>query len=405
MSKETPKYSNTTPSYGGQAVVEGVMMRGVKHFAIVCRRMNGELVSTLEPVETYMGKFGHIKAPFLRGIVALADSMILGMKSIHYSSDIAMTDQLEEETKQKAAELESKINENKDENTVHKSEKELKKLAKKKEKNIKEMEQAKAQLEGANNKVNGILIGASAFVGFAIAIVLFMLVPIFASKLVTNTIFNISTDNKWAFSLIEGVFKLGIFLLYVWGISFIPDIKRIFQYHGAEHKTINAFEAGKELNIENIKKESTIHTRCGTSFILILISITIIVFCFIPNDNIIGRFALKLLLLPFIASVSYEVIKLSAKYSKSIITRIFLAPGLFVQKITTKEPDEKMIECAMTSLKLVMNAENTNDVAEINTEKYDIKYTNKYDNINTIEYDKIDIDKEKKETSSEINND
>ena len=350
-------------SYGGQAVVEGVMMRGRKYFAIVCRRANGEIASTIEPVESYLGKFGSIRTPFIRGIVALVDSMVLGMKSIYYSSDIAMTDQLEEDNKKMAAQLAAS-----EENISSKEpldKKEAAKREKKLEKDRAEMKKAKAQLEGADNKVNGILIGVSSFVGFAIAIMLFMFLPILASKLVTNTIMGIPSDNKWAFSLVEGFFKLFIFLAYVWGISFIPDVKRIFRYHGAEHKTINAYEAGKELTVENIKPESTIHTRCGTSFILILICLTIIFFCFVPTENIAVRFALKLLFLPIIAGISYEIIKFSAKYSNSIFTRIFLAPGLLVQKITTQEPDDSMIECAMKSLQLVISKdEEENKVLE-----------------------------------------
>ncbi len=335
---------NKRPAYGGQAVIEGVMMRGKTHFAIACRRANGEITSTLEPVESYTGVFSRLQAPFLRGIAALVDSMVLGMKSLFWSSDIAMTDQLEEDNRK----LEARLAEAGDPEAPL-SPKEEKKAAKLR----KEQEKAKKQLESAGSKVNGILIGASAFVGMAVAVALFMLVPIYLSGFLTNTVLHIPSSNKWAFSLIEGFFTLLIFFLYVYGISFMPDVKRIFSYHGAEHKTINAFEAGAELTPEKVRPYSRIHTRCGTSFILIVIAVTIIVFCFVPNENKLLRFGLKMLALPLVAGISYEIIKLSAKYPDSVFTRVFLSPGLLMQRITTREPDDGMLECAIASLRLV----------------------------------------------------
>ncbi len=340
MSKDV----NNKPSYGGQAVIEGVMMRGRKHFAIACRRANGEITTTLEPVESYTGILSRLQAPFLRGIAALADSMILGMKSLFWSSDIAMTDQLEEDNRKLEARLADA--ENPEAPLSPKEQKKADKLRR-------EQEKAKKQLESAGSKVNGILIGASAFVGMAIAVALFMLVPIYLSGFLTNTVMHIPSSNKWAFSLVEGFFKLLIFFLYVYGISFMPDVKRLFRYHGAEHKTINAYEAGEELTPDKVRSYSRIHTRCGTSFILIVIAVTIIVFCFVPNENKLLRFGLKLLALPLVAGISYEIIKLSAKYPRSVFTRVFLAPGLLMQRITTQEPEDGMLECAIASLRLV----------------------------------------------------
>jgi len=325
MSKE----SCPSSSYGGQAVVEGVMMRGQKHFAVVCKKSNGEIVSTCENVESYLGPFEKLtKVPFIRGSVALVDTMILGMKSLFYSADIALAD---EETKKE------------------------KEVDEKKAKTLnEEKEKAKEALAKSGNKVNGMFIGVSAFLGLAIGVLLFMFVPILLSRLTTNIMLNIDESNKWAFALIEGVFKFILFIVYVWGISFMPDVKRVFSYHGAEHKTINTYEACEELTVENVKKHSKIHARCGTSFILILICISIIIFCFIPNDNILLRLGLKLLLLPFIAGISYEAIKLSGKYKDSFFTKFLMSPGLLVQKITTNEPDDSMIEVAIKSLELVL---------------------------------------------------
>ncbi|MBQ0106181.1 MAG: DUF1385 domain-containing protein [Armatimonadetes bacterium] len=349
-------------NYGGQAVVEGVMMRGKKFFAVSCRKRSGEIVSTCENVENNLGCFaGLIKIPFLRGIVALADSMILGTKTLMYSADIAIAD--EEENKQKNEAL---------------SEKDIKKQKKQQ----KEAERAKNELKKSDNKVNGIFVGLSAFVGVAIGVCLFMLIPIIITKFVTGTM-PFLKDNWVLFALIEGILKFLIFVGYVWLISFMPDVKRVFSYHGAEHKTINCYEGEEELTVENVRKYTTINPRCGTSFLLIFISISIILFCFVPTPEVLGkifvsnavfvakigilvRFALKIILLPIIAGIAYECIKFSAKKPNSIFTKTIMAPGLLMQKLTTKEPDDSMIECAINSLKLVIDKEN-NDKAEENS--------------------------------------
>ena len=322
-------------NYGGQAVVEGVMMRGPKHFAVVCRKQKGEIVSTCENVENNLGWFSKLyKIPFLRGSVALVDSMILGTKTLMYSADIAIAD--EEENKS-------------DDDT---------KSEKQKQKEEKELNRAKEELKKSDNKVNGIFVGFSAFLGLVIGICLFMFVPILITKLTTN-IFHFQA-NKYIFALIEGVFKLIIFIGYVWIISFMPDVKRVFRYHGAEHKTINCYENGEDLTIENVQKYNTINPRCGTSFLLIFISISIILFCFVPNPadwgklGVLYRFGLKIVLLPLIAGIAYEFIRFSGRHQKNLITRFFMAPGLWMQRLTTKEPDDDMVECAIKALSLVM---------------------------------------------------
>ncbi|MBQ7257651.1 MAG: DUF1385 domain-containing protein, partial [Abditibacteriota bacterium] len=315
-------------NYGGQAVVEGVMMRGLKHFAVVCRKQKGEIVSTCEEVQNNLGWFSKLsKVLFLRGSVALVDSMVLGTKTLMYSADIAIAD--EEENKKE---------------DDSKSEKQ-------KQKEEKELNRAKEELKKSNNKVNGIFVGFSAFLGLVIGVCLFMFVPILLTK-VTESLFNIDR-NSYFFALIEGIFKFLIFIGYVWIISFMPDVKRVFRYHGAEHKTINCYEKGEELTIENVQKYNTINPRCGTSFLLIFISISIIIFCFVPNPEnwgkfgVLLRFGLKIFLLPIIAGISYEFIRFSGRHQKNLITRFFMAPGLWMQRLTTKEPDDKMVECAI----------------------------------------------------------
>lgn len=330
-----------TANYGGQAVVEGVMMRGKKYFAVACRRKNGEIVSTCEECKNNIGIFEKlIKIPFFRGFAALADSMILGTKTLMYSADIAIAD---EETENKKEKKQQKIREN--------------------------QEKAKKELEKSGNKVNGFLVGFSAFIGVIIGVCLFMFVPILITKLMSDFL-HLKID-RLTFSLIEGIFKFIIFIGYVWSISFMPDVKRIFRYHGAEHKTINCYEAEEELSVENVQKHTTVNPRCGTSFLLIFISISIILFCFVPNPQewgkfgILLRFALKIILLPIIAGIAYECIKFSGQHKDSFFTKTIMAPGLLMQRLTTKEPDDSMVECAIKSLKLVLEKENSENNKEI----------------------------------------
>lgn len=324
-------------SYGGQAVVEGVMMRGMKHFAVVCRRQNGEIVSTCENVENNLGKFAKLmKVPFIRGSVALVDSMILGTKALMFSADIAISDE-----------------------EANKNEKENEKLKKQKEK-------AKEELEKSGNKVNGIFVGFSAFFGLLIGICLFMLLPVIIANF-----FPALKDNQLTFSIVEGLIKFIIFIAYVVGISFMPDVKRVFRYHGAEHKTINCYEDNKELTVENVRSYTTINPRCGTSFLLIFIIVSIILFIFLPTPQqfvdskvlgILFRFLSKIILLPIVAGIAYECIKFSGKHKNSFFTRIFMKPGLLMQKITTSEPDDSMIECAIKSLQLVIEKDKNENI-------------------------------------------
>ena len=316
--------------YGGQAVIEGVMMRGPKDFAIAVRRANGEIVSTTENVESMFSRLKWLKKPFLRGTLALIDAMALGIKALKFSTDIAMQD-------------------------------------------IDASESGKPDSESiaaapAKKGVNDIAVGAIMVLGLLGGVGLFFFVPILLTKL-----FNEHVTKPWQLTAIEGLIKIGIFVGYVAAISMLKDIRRVFQYHGAEHKTINAYEAGEELTVENVSRYTKVHVRCGTSFILVVLVTGIVVFALVADHLPYGslaqhaksmrilssfiRWGYKLMLLPFVAGISYEIIRMAGNCKDSILTKLVLLPGLLMQKITTREPDDQMIEVAIFSLKGVLDKE------------------------------------------------
>lgn len=317
--------------YGGQAVMEGIMMRGPKDFAIAVRRANGEIVSTAENVESKFAKLAWLKKPFLRGTLALIDAMVLGIKALKYSADIAMADIDAGESAASGGDASD-----------------LPKKA----------------------AINDITVGAIMVIGLLAGVGIFLFVPILLTKLVNNHI-----SVPWQLTIIEGMIKICIFVGYVGAISIIKDIRRVFQYHGAEHKTINAYESGEELTVENVRRYSKVHVRCGTSFILVVLVTGIVVFALVADRLPYGslaqheksmriissfiRWGYKLILLPFVAGISYEIIRLAGNCKDSFITKLVLLPGLLMQKITTREPDDSMIEVAICSLKSVLDRESS----------------------------------------------
>lgn len=326
--------------YGGQAVIEGVMMRGPKDYGVAVRKADGEIVTRKEDVESILGKLKWLNKPLLRGTLALIDSMALGIKSLMFSADIAMKDAVEAEAKENA---------------------------KKSAKQEKAEAQALAELEAVEKKggsINDIALNATMFLGLALGLALFLFVPIVITKFLNNHI-----QKGWELTAVEGVIKIAIFIGYVMAISLMRDIRRVFQYHGAEHKTINAYEAGEELNVENVRKYSKVHVRCGTSFILVVLVTSIIVFMLIadhlPHGSLaehskisyLVRWLYKLALLPFVAGIAYEVIKFAGKFKDSFLTKLLTFPGLLMQEITTREPEPDMIEVAIRSLESVLEKE------------------------------------------------
>ncbi|MEG1863187.1 MAG: DUF1385 domain-containing protein, partial [Oscillospiraceae bacterium] len=286
---------------GGQALIEGIMMKGPEKYSIAIRTPNGEI-----DVQTWNNaplKFKNI--PILRGVVNFFGSLVTGYKSLMHSADLSL---MEEEPSKFEIWLGKTF----------------------------------------GKKGSDIITMAAGVLGGGLALVLFMILPTTITGII-NWLLPLGGFK----ALVEGVLKLCIFLLYLWAVSKQSDIKRVFSYHGAEHKTIACYEAGEELTVENVKKHTRFHPRCGTSFIFIVLVVSIIIFSFVPWHSTFYRVLLKLVTLPLIVGISYEILRATGKYS-NFCTKILAAPGLWFQRLTTNEPDEDMIEVAIASVKAIL---------------------------------------------------
>lgn len=326
---------------GGQAVMEGVLMRSPDFLAVAVRKpSNNEIV--LETRKLEKSKFSKFsKIPFLRGVFALVDSMSVGFWALNLSADIVTKDMEEAE----------KINSN---STELKELKEPSKISKYTENDSPEKKEATGK-----EKMMGFL---SLILSLSLAIGLFMVLPASIFTFLKNNAPNFSV---LSLNLIEGAVRLSIFIIYILAISMMKDVKRLFQYHGAEHKSIHSYEAREELTVENAKKHSTLHPRCGTNFLFLTALTSIVLFSFLgKTDSIAIRVVSKLTLLPFVAAVSYELIRIAGQIKlkpKNIIvkTAYFLSlPGMLMQKLTTKEPDDAQLEVALVSLKATLDNKN-----------------------------------------------
>ena len=292
---------------GGQAVLEGVMMKNRDKYAVAVRKPNGEIDVEVEEYKGVSGDKKFAKLPFIRGVFAFIDSLILGMKVTTYSASFY------EEEDEKPSKTEGK------------------------------------QEKLLGNKADDIMMTFTVILSVIIAVALFMLLPLFLSDLLGKYIRNASV-----IAIIEGLIRILIFIAYIVGISLMKDIKRLYMYHGAEHKCINCIEKGRPLTIKDVKRSSRQHKRCGTSFLLFVVLVSVIVFFFIRVDNMALKLVLRIALVPVIAGISYEIIRLAGR-SDNIVVRIISAPGLWMQKLTTKEPDEDMIEVAIASVEAVFD--------------------------------------------------
>ena len=285
---------------GGQAILEGVMMRAPRAMAIAVRRPSGEIVVKREQMPPLSERYPIVKLPILRGAVALFTSLILGIKALNFSANEALEEEVDENGESKKEELTSWA-----------------------------------------------LAGTMA-VAFGFGIALFFFLPLYLTKLLVPII----GDHNVIFNLVDGVIRVIIFLIYIWSIARMKDIQRVFQYHGAEHKTIFAFEAGAELTVERVKTFSRLHPRCGTSFLLIVMLVSIAVFSLIPKAwPFVYKALSRVVLLPLIAGISYEFLKWSAKNDQNPLVKLVITPGLALQRLTTREPDDDQIEVAIRSVK------------------------------------------------------
>ncbi|HHX65328.1 MAG TPA: DUF1385 domain-containing protein [Chloroflexi bacterium] len=285
-------------NYGGQAVMEGVMMRGERNWAVCVRHPDGHIVTHRQSLTGALYRHPAFKWPFLRGLVMLWDSLGLGLRALMWSADVALDE----------------------EENVH---------------------------------FSGPLAWTTVAGSLALGIGLFFLLPMFLVSLMDRQISSGLLSN-----LAEGATRLAFFIAYLWGIGHIPDIRRVFAYHGAEHKTINAYEQGAPLTPKHVAKYSRAHTRCGTGFLLTVLIIFVLLSTLMGRPPFWVRILSRIVLIPVVAGISYEYIKLMARlYDKSALARALAAPGLLLQRLTTREPDEEMLEVSIASLQQVLASE------------------------------------------------
>ncbi len=331
-------------SIGGQALIEGVMMRGPKKVALAVRNASKTMV-VKEWEHEGDNKPKVFKIPFVRGIFNFIDSMKVGYKTLMISADIAMEYDEDDENNPDYKSKDSIDNnlEERDDNPKNSTENSDKV----------EIDVDKTEKKEENSGLlMTILMTISSIIGVLLAIALFLWLPTFLYNLFKKAV--PVMDTRYYQSIFEGVLKITIFVVYVALVSLMEDMRRVFMYHGAEHKTIFCYEHGMELTVENVKKQSRFHPRCGTSFMALMLIISIFVGLFIPHDIPgILRVGIKLLCIPIVMGIGYEAIKLAGR-KNNLFVRIISAPGLWIQRITTKEPTDDMIECAITSFKAVL---------------------------------------------------
>ena len=284
---EQPRFS-----YGGQAVIEGVMIRGKAHFSLAVRRQDGSITHRHELLNPlYSGRIRRV--PLVRGVLALAETLMLGVKALHQSASLAMRDQLSDQ----------------------------------------------------EEEIPGWVLGVTMAVSLALGIGVFFLLPLLAVRVMDPAIASDLVSN-----IIEGMLRLVVLVGYVWGIGFLRDIKRVFAYHGAEHMVVHNYEAGLPLDVANARKYRPPHPRCGTAFLLAVMLVSILVFSFLGRPPIEWRIVSRIVLIPVIAGISYEIIRFSGSHQSSWPGRLLAWPGLLLQRLTTREPDDGQIEVAICAM-------------------------------------------------------
>ncbi len=284
---------------GGQAVIEGVMMRSPKGYSVAVRRQDGTVRVMKDALLTAGEKCRAFKLPILRGVGVLAQALVLGIRALRFSAEESLAEQ-----------------------------------------------DSKQETTTGQSKVSSWLIAGNLTLALGINILLFVALPLFITRFLQT---GIGFESSILFNAIDGLLRVSVFVIFLYSVSMMKDMNRVFQYHGAEHKTVYNFEAHEDLKVANAKKFSTLHPRCGTSFLLVVMIVSILVFSLAHFDSLAGKLLSRIALLPLIAGISYEIIRYSAKHPRSLL-RIVTLPGLLLQKITTKEPDETQLEIAIRAL-------------------------------------------------------
>jgi len=317
---------------GGQAVLEGVMMRSPHAWSIACRKPSGEVVSMTEPLERPSERHKWMAWPIVRGVITLGYAMNLGYRALRFSANVAIEDMMQTEAGGSTEQAGKGAPNAPSEDSAD----------------------SKAQNQEKAATLSNWLAVGNILISLAFFIFMYKYLPLLAATQLKKI--DPALGGRIIFNLVDGAIRLALFLLFIWGVSLWKDIRRVYEYHGAEHKTVFAFENGDSLNTANVQKYSTFHPRCGTSFLMTVMLISIGFYMLIPFTGFWARFASRIALLPIIAGVSYEIIRFAAKHRGSLFALI-TAPGLWLQRITTKPPSDDQAECAITALDHAMALE------------------------------------------------
>ncbi len=294
---------------GGQAVIEGVMMSSPHYYAIALRLKDGEIMVKKGERSKWGERIFFSKLPLVRGVFVLLDTLVTGVKSLMYSADVFSRESIDKDSSQHSEKF----------------------------------------------KYNSWILGGTVIFSLIAGLFLFFILPLGITEYFRHTV--LKFESSFLFNLLDGTIRISIFLLYILGISFLKDIQRLFQYHGAEHKVTYTYEADNELKVETARKHSTLHPRCGTGFLLVVMVLAIFVFSLFRPHTTLEKFFLRLALLPFLAGIAYETIKLTARYRTHALVKFLITPNLWLQRLTTREPSDGQIEVALAALKGVLEAE------------------------------------------------
>jgi uncharacterized protein YqhQ len=322
---------------GGQAVLEGVMMRSPHAWAIACRKPSGEVVTMSEPLERPSEKHKWMAWPVVRGVMTLGYAMNLGYRALRFSANVAIEDIMQDE----------------DGKTNHVETAASAVPPKRSEAEL-GTKPTKAQTREKAATLSNWLAAVNIVISLAFFIFMYKYIPLLAATELKKI--DPALGGRIVFNLVDGAIRLLLFLLFIWGVSLWKDIRRVYEYHGAEHKTVFAFENGDPLNTAAVQKYSTYHPRCGTSFLMTVMLISIGFYMLVPFTTFWARFASRIVLLPVIAGVSYEIIRFAAKHRGSLFA-LMTAPGLWLQRITTKPPSDEQAQCAIAALDHAMSLE------------------------------------------------
>jgi uncharacterized protein YqhQ len=328
---------------GGQAVLEGVMMRSPHAWAIACRKPSGEVVTMSEPLERPSERHKWMAWPIVRGVMTLGYAMTLGYRALRFSANVAIEEVMQSDSASKT-------------HVETAASAVPPKLALSLPNGRSEAESPKPQSSRSQSRekaaaISGWLAAVNVIISLAFFIFMYKYLPLLAATELKKA--NPALGGQIVFNLVDGGIRLILFLLFIWGVSLFPDIRRVYQYHGAEHKTVFAFENGDPLETAAVQKYSTFHPRCGTSFLMTVMLISIGFYMLVPFTTFWARFASRIALLPLIAGVSYEIIRFAAKHRGSLFA-LMTAPGLWLQRITTQPPSDEMAQCAITALDQAM---------------------------------------------------